>query len=65
MPNILNPKQLSMLMEWEGELRFLQNFKIVRYSRKHLEGLVQRTKSDDKVANKETAEAENIEMDEN
>ncbi|KAL0275640.1 UNVERIFIED_CONTAM: hypothetical protein PYX00_003438 [Menopon gallinae] len=54
MPNLLNPKQLSMLMEWEGELRFLQNFKIVRYSRSHLENLIKKSSNGEKTMDEES-----------
>ncbi|XP_066994122.2 translation machinery-associated protein 16 homolog [Anabrus simplex] len=36
MPDLLNPVQLEVLRTWNGELRFLQNFKLQRYSRKSL-----------------------------
>ncbi|CAH0553410.1 unnamed protein product [Brassicogethes aeneus] len=36
-PDLLDARQFNMLKEWNGELRFLQNFKIKRYSRKNLE----------------------------
>ncbi|PNF23381.1 hypothetical protein B7P43_G13189 [Cryptotermes secundus] len=36
-PDITIPKQLAMLRNWNGELRFLQNFKLKRFSRKNLQ----------------------------
>ncbi|KAK6628166.1 hypothetical protein RUM43_001978 [Polyplax serrata] len=36
-PDVLNKTQLNLLRNWEGELRFLQNFKLVRYTKMKLE----------------------------
>ncbi|KAE8747985.1 hypothetical protein FOCC_FOCC005375 [Frankliniella occidentalis] len=37
MPNLLDASQVKILREWNGELRFLQNFKLVRLGKKHLQ----------------------------
>jgi len=31
-PDLLQPSHLAMLKNWTGELRFLQNFKLKRFS---------------------------------
>lgn len=53
----MDTTQLEMLRNWNGELRFLQNFKLVRISRKHLEtskqGIVKEKKA---VINKTISE---------
>ena len=36
LPDLFNPTQLKMLKEWTGELRFLQNFKLRRFSLRNL-----------------------------
>ncbi|GLV41111.1 uncharacterized protein CBL_04635 [Carabus blaptoides fortunei] len=36
-PDILNPKYLEVLRKWNGELRFLQNIKLRRVSKKYLQ----------------------------
>lgn len=36
MPDLLNAQQLEILRNWNGELRYLQNFKLQRFARKHL-----------------------------
>ncbi|CAG9558899.1 unnamed protein product [Danaus chrysippus] len=36
MPDLMDPQQMEVLMNWNGELRFLQNFKLKRFARKHL-----------------------------
>lgn len=36
MPDLLDHQQLSTLRSWNGELRFLQHFKLKRIARKHL-----------------------------
>ena len=43
-PDLLDLKQLELLRKWEGELRFLQHFKLKRYSRKHLDQLANTSK---------------------
>lgn len=35
-PDILNPKQLELLRNWGGELRYLQNFKTVKFTKEKL-----------------------------
>ncbi|XP_056640285.1 translation machinery-associated protein 16 homolog [Diorhabda sublineata] len=37
LPNLLDPIQLENLKKWNGELRFLQNFKFKMFSKKSLE----------------------------
>jgi len=34
-PDILNRAQYEMLRKWQGELRFLPNFKFRRFGKKH------------------------------
>ncbi|XP_026501307.1 translation machinery-associated protein 16 homolog [Vanessa tameamea] len=36
MPDLMNAQQMEVLKNWNGELRFLQNFKLKRIARKHL-----------------------------
>lgn len=36
MPDLLDAHQVKLLREWNGELRFVQNFKLKRVARKHL-----------------------------
>ncbi|KAK3911753.1 Translation machinery-associated protein 16 [Frankliniella fusca] len=36
LPNLLDEGQVKILREWNGELRFLQNFKLVRLGKKNL-----------------------------
>ncbi|KAJ8920469.1 hypothetical protein NQ315_005337 [Exocentrus adspersus] len=36
-PNLMDPVQLELLKTWSGELRYLQNFKLKRFSEKNLE----------------------------
>lgn len=36
LPDLLNPQQVEMLRNWNGELRFLPNFKLRRISKKFL-----------------------------
>lgn len=36
-PNIMDAKQLEMLKNWNGELRYLQNFVLKRIGKIHLE----------------------------
>ncbi|XP_018580161.1 translation machinery-associated protein 16 homolog [Anoplophora glabripennis] len=36
-PNILDPVQFDLLKTWNGELRYLQNFKLRRFSKKILD----------------------------
>lgn len=37
LPNLLDKDQVEMLRKWNGELRFLQNFKLVRLGKKNLQ----------------------------
>lgn len=37
MPDLLDHHQVQVLKEWNGELRYLQNFKLTRIAKKHLE----------------------------
>ncbi|XP_033329721.1 translation machinery-associated protein 16 isoform X1 [Megalopta genalis] len=41
-PDILNASQCSMLKNWNGELRYLTNFKFRRFGRKHLNDALQK-----------------------
>ncbi|XP_046963822.1 translation machinery-associated protein 16 homolog [Vanessa cardui] len=36
MPDLMNAQQMEVLKNWNGELRYLQNFKLKRIARKHL-----------------------------
>uniref|UniRef100_A0A1B6H4N3 Translation machinery-associated protein 16 n=1 Tax=Cuerna arida TaxID=1464854 RepID=A0A1B6H4N3_9HEMI len=36
LPNLLEPSQVELLRKWNGELRFLQNFKLRRFSQQFL-----------------------------
>ncbi|XP_026728782.1 translation machinery-associated protein 16 homolog [Trichoplusia ni] len=36
MPDLLDAQQMEVLRNWNGELRFLQHFKLKRIARKHL-----------------------------
>ncbi|XP_045771062.1 translation machinery-associated protein 16 homolog [Maniola jurtina] len=36
MPDLMDVKQMEVLRNWNGELRFLQHFKLKRVTRKHL-----------------------------
>ncbi|XP_034827929.1 translation machinery-associated protein 16 homolog [Maniola hyperantus] len=36
MPDLMNVQQMEVLRNWNGELRFLQHFKLRRIARKHL-----------------------------
>lgn len=37
LPDFLDRQQMEVLNKWDGELRFLQHFKLKRFARKHLE----------------------------
>lgn len=41
-PDILTPSQCEMLRNWNGELRYLQNFKFRRFGKKHLNDALQK-----------------------
>ncbi|XP_026313523.1 translation machinery-associated protein 16 homolog [Hyposmocoma kahamanoa] len=36
MPDLMDQSQMEVLRNWNGELRFLQNFKLKRFAKKHL-----------------------------
>ncbi|KAM3957864.1 translation machinery-associated protein 16 homolog [Aphomia sociella] len=36
MPDLMDQQQMGVLMSWNGELRFIQHFKLKRIARKHL-----------------------------
>lgn len=36
LPNFLDHQQMDVLRKWDGELRFLQHFKLRRFCKKHL-----------------------------
>ncbi|KAG6443116.1 translation machinery-associated protein 16 homolog [Manduca sexta] len=36
LPNMMDVEQMSVLRNWNGELRFLQHFKLRRFAKKHL-----------------------------
>ncbi|CAG2066448.1 unnamed protein product, partial [Timema podura] len=38
-PDLLNPKQLQLLRSWSGELRYIQNLRLVRLHRRGLKEL--------------------------
>ncbi|KAG6802360.1 translation machinery-associated protein 16 [Apis mellifera caucasica] len=52
-PDILNPIQCEMLRNWNGELRYMTNFKFRRFGKKHLNEAL-------KKANKESKENKDI-----
>lgn len=54
-PDLMNSVQLEVLRNWNGELRFLQNFKLQRYNKKNLEKAAQRF---DHVISKEQQSSE-------
>lgn len=41
-PDLLNANQVEMLKNWNGELRYLPNFKLQRMSKKKLDELKQK-----------------------
>lgn len=45
LPDLLNPTQLQMLRNWNGELRFLPNFKLRRISKKFLDTEIEKRKT--------------------
>lgn len=36
LPDLMDQQQMEILRKWNGELRFLQNFKLKRFAKKHL-----------------------------
>lgn len=52
-PDILNPIQCEMLRNWNGELRYMTNFKFRRFGKKHLNEAL-------KKANKKSKENKDI-----
>ncbi|XP_012342815.1 translation machinery-associated protein 16 homolog [Apis florea] len=52
-PDILNPTQCEMLRNWNGELRYMTNFKFRRFGKRHLNEAL-------KKANKESKENKDI-----
>lgn len=52
-PDILNPTQCEMLRNWNGELRYMTNFKFRRFGKRHLNEALKR-------ANKESKENKDI-----
>ncbi|XP_017758596.1 PREDICTED: translation machinery-associated protein 16 homolog [Eufriesea mexicana] len=47
-PDILNATQCQMLREWNGELRYLTNFKFRRFGKRHLEETLQKASKEPK-----------------
>lgn len=43
MPDLLDPIQFKLLKEWNGELRFIQNFKLKRFSKTNLEEKIRKS----------------------
>ncbi|OAD56192.1 Translation machinery-associated protein 16 [Eufriesea mexicana] len=57
-PDILNATQCQMLREWNGELRYLTNFKFRRFGKRHLEETLQKARNpsvEDKLENTENS----------
>lgn len=54
LPNLLDEAQMKVLKEWNGELRFLQNFKLVRLGKKHLQDETSNASMDCSTTSKET-----------
>lgn len=48
-PDILTASQCKMLKNWNGELRYLPNFKFTRFSKKQLNDALQEAKKQPKV----------------
>ncbi|CAH1112100.1 unnamed protein product [Psylliodes chrysocephalus] len=44
LPNLLDPLQFNQLKNWNGELRFLQNFKLRKFSKRTLEEMQKKNK---------------------
>ncbi|XP_022190228.2 translation machinery-associated protein 16 homolog [Nilaparvata lugens] len=42
-PDLLNATQVSMLKDWNGEIRFIQNFKLRRFSKQFLSSQLDKT----------------------
>lgn len=57
LPDLLNPAQVEVLRKWNGELRFLTNFKLRRISKKLLNTEMEKrrapTLSNEKTKNKQ------------
>lgn len=67
-PNFLDKNNFLLVRQWNGELRYLQNIKLKRYGKKHLEALINnaktvvdknRIKSETKIEDKD---ADNMEV---
>ncbi|XP_076643234.1 translation machinery-associated protein 16 [Halictus rubicundus] len=48
-PDILNATQCDMLRKWNGELRYLPNFKFIRFGKKHLNDALQKASKQPKL----------------
>ncbi|XP_043797426.1 translation machinery-associated protein 16 homolog [Apis laboriosa] len=47
-PDILNPTQCELLRNWNGELRYMTNFKFRRFGKKHLNEALKKTNKESK-----------------
>lgn len=57
-PDFLDNRNFSVVRKWNGELRFLQNIKLRRYGKKHIQELINNAK---KTTKKETKAEESKE----
>ncbi|ERL88682.1 hypothetical protein D910_06066 [Dendroctonus ponderosae] len=53
LPDLLNPNHLKQLKLWTGELRFLQNFKLKRFSLRNLKEAKEKLEKKSVVSNQE------------
>lgn len=54
MPDLLDVRQMKLLRTWNGELKYLQNFKLRRIGKPHLEKLKSKTADENLEANEAT-----------
>ncbi|XP_031846031.1 translation machinery-associated protein 16 [Nomia melanderi] len=48
-PDILNTTQCDMLRKWNGELKYLTNFKFRRFGKKHLNDILQKARKQQNI----------------
>lgn len=51
MPDLSDPVQFKLVKEWNGELRFIQNFKLKRFSKLNLEERMRKSASNQQSIN--------------
>ncbi|CAL7934108.1 unnamed protein product [Xylocopa violacea] len=56
-PDILNTSQCNMLRNWNGELKYLTNFKFRRFGKKHLDEALQKAAKEPKECAKRNVES--------